>query len=93
MNASTHTLGLHTPTGLGPPRFRESGGAGATPSFVGVGAGTASRRAADELPHPRSRWDWTQARRASRVEDILFAITFAALACLWPGACLLHVLY
>jgi hypothetical protein len=92
MNASTHTLGLHTPSGLGPSRLRASGGAGATTLFVGVGPGTASRWAADEVPRPRSHWDWTQAGRPSRVEDILFAITFAALACLWPGACLLHVL-
>ena len=92
MHASTHALGLHVPTGLGPPRLRASSGPGVTASFVGVGAGTASQWAADELPRPRSHWDWTEVRRASRVEDILFAITFAALACLWPGACLLHLL-
>jgi hypothetical protein len=93
MHASTHALGLHAPAGLGTARLRDANGAAGTmTSFVGVGPGTAAQWMEDELPRPRSHRDWTEATRASRVEDVLFAITFAALAALWPGAYLLQVL-
>ena len=92
MHASIHALGLHAGTGFGRADLRESAGAAAASSFVGVGPGTASQWAADELPLPRAHLGWTRAGRAGRVEDVLFAITFAALAILWPGAYLLHML-
>ena len=91
MHASTHGLGLHAPAGLGSLRLRKPKGAPVATAAAEFVPGALSLRVADGLPSPHSRSDWDQATAAGDVEDVLFAITFAALALLWPGAYLLHL--